>query len=180
LYSDFDSAVFSLRTQLPIVLKARTTLKFKEKPDDHSQEILKDNKVTEFFKTFISSEKGTKTIPDKCIKELVDLAARIPVGEEAKEYLATFKRDYSIVRLFWYILGLSSLLLKDNAGLVGRLFKAYYLNDISSTINRRILAAIISERMDDKKDILRAFSAYLLKKGQIYKELAIKSISRTL
>jgi hypothetical protein len=100
LYSDFDSAVFFLRIQFLIVLKARTTLKFKEKPDDHLQGAPGDYKVTEFFKTFTFNGEGTKTIPDKRIKELVDLAVRIPVGKEAKEYLATFKRDYSIVRSF--------------------------------------------------------------------------------
>jgi hypothetical protein len=77
-------------------------------------------------------------------------------------------------------LGPSSLLLKDNAGLVGRLFKACYPNDTSSAISRRILAAIISERVDDERDVLRASNAHLFKKGQIYKELAIKSILRTL
>jgi hypothetical protein len=79
--------------------QAKTRNVFSGLKDGKTQGAPEDHEVYEFFNTFITG-KSAKKILHKRVRELVDLATRIPVEREAREYLTTFKQDQSTVRSF--------------------------------------------------------------------------------
>jgi hypothetical protein len=148
-------------------LKYRETLKDQERPTDHeTKRASKSHEISEFFNTFTTVGKRGEEIPLRVTKNLVDLAKAIPAGEQAVAFLTTFKTNYDDVRSFWSTLGPPSLSSGDNAALIGRLFKIPYPDDTLAAISRRIVSAIIFEKVEPKQTCCEAPKPYHLRKDK--------------